>query len=156
VSYDVEDQTECLDPVGIVAGVCQEAGRAEWLETQAGDSRRSVSVGKATVVMVLHGLGFGNRQRSLVTHSCENTPVEHALGAGITADLLNDDGVGRTLDWLSEQDVPTLCAGLALQARRRFGSAAHHLPIETTSCSVSGDAVSQEEGDPVPGAITSG
>ena len=47
-------------------------------------------------------------------------------------------------------------AGLALQARRRFGIAAQHLHIDTTSFSVNGDYASQDEGDPVPVAITYG
>src|SRR5207245_742970 len=47
-------------------------------------------------------------------------------------------------------DMTTLFAGLALQARRRFGIAAQHLHIDTTSFSVSGDYASKEEGDPVP------
>lgn len=149
-------QTERLDHLGIVAGVCQEAGIAEWLDTQAGDSRRSVSIGKATVAMVLNGLGFSNRQLYLVPQYFENKPVEHLLGEGITADMLNDDCLGRTLDWLYEHDVTTLFAGLALQARRRFGIAAQHLHIDTTSFSVSGDYASKEEGDPVPIAITYG
>jgi transposase len=157
VSQEVAYQTERLDHLGIVAGVCQEAGIAEWLEKQAGDSRRSVSVGKATVAMVLNGLGFSNRQLYLVPQYFENKPVEHLLGEGITADMLNDDCLGRTLDWLYEHDVTTLFAGLALQARRRFGVAAQHLHIDTTSFSVSGEyASNEEEGDPVPIAITYG
>ncbi len=153
---EVEYQTERLDHLGIVAGVCQEAGIAEWLDKQAGDSRRSVSIGKATVAMVLNGLGFSNRQLYLVPQYFENKPVEHLLGAGITADMLNDDCLGRTLDWLYEHDVTTLFAGLALQARRRFGIEAQHLHIDTTSFSVSGDYVTKEEGDPVSIAITYG
>ncbi len=47
-------------------------------------------------------------------------------------------------------------AGLALQARRRFGIAAQQLHIDTTSFSVNGDYASQDEGDPVPVAITYG
>jgi transposase len=156
VSQEVEYQTERLDHLGIVAGVCQEAGIAEWLDKQAGDNRRSVSIGKATVAMVLNGLGFSNRQLYLVPQYFENKPVEHLLGAGISADMLNDDCLGRTLDWLYEHDVTTLFAGLALQARRRFGIAAHHLHIDTTSFSVSGDYATKEEGDPVPVAITYG
>src|SRR6266699_3248411 len=62
--------------------------------------RRSVSVGKATVAMILNGLGFSNRQLYLVPQYFENKPVEHLLGEGITADMLNDDCLGRTLDWL--------------------------------------------------------
>src|SRR5436305_5901216 len=156
MSQEVAYQTERLDHLGIVAGVCQEAGIAEWLDKQAADSRRSVSVGKATVAMVLNGLGFSNRQLYLVPQYFENKPVEHLLGEGITADMLNDDCLGRTLDWLCEHDVTTLFAGLALQARRRFGIAVQHLHIDTTSFSVSGDYATKEEGDPVPLAITYG
>jgi len=156
VSQEVEYQIERLDHLGIVAGVCQEAGIAEWLDKQAGDSRRSVSIGKATVAMVLNGLGFSNRQLYLVPQYFENKPVEHLLGEGITADMLNDDCLGRTLDWLYEHDVTTLFAGLALQARRRFGIQAQHLHIDTTSFSVCGDYATKEEGDPVPIAITYG
>src|SRR5881227_799537 len=144
------------DHLGIVAGVCEEAGIAEWLDKQAGEDRRSVSVGKATVAMLLNGLGFSNRQLYLVPQYFENKPVEHLLGEGITADMLNDDCLGRTLDWLYEHDVTTLFAGLALQARRRFGIAAQRLHIDTTSFSVSGDYASQEEGEPVALAITYG
>src|SRR2546426_9191914 len=156
VSQEVEYQTERLDHLGIVAGVGQEAGIAEWLDKQAGDSRRSVSIGKATVAMILNGLGFSNRQLYLVPQYFENKPVEHLLGEGITADMLNDDCLGRTLDWLYEHDVTTLFAGLALQARRRFGIQAQHLHIDTTSFSVSGDYATKEEGNPVPIAITYG
>src|SRR5947209_3933140 len=156
VLQEVEYQTERLNHLGVVAGVCQEAGIAEWLDKQAGDSRRSVSVGKATVAMVLNVLGFSNRQLYLVPQYFENKPVEHLLGDGITADMLNDDCLGRTLDWLYEHDVTTLFAGLALQARRRFGITAQHLHVDTTSFSVSGDYATKQEEDPVPIAITYG
>src|SRR5438874_10102499 len=156
VSQEVEYQTERLDHLGIVAGVCREAGIAEWLDECAGDQRRSVSIGTATVAMILNGLGFSNRQLYLVPQYFENKPVEHLLGEGITADMLNDDCLGRTLDWRDAHDVTTLFAGLALQARQRFGIAAQHLHIDTTSFSVSGDYAIIEEGDPVALAITYG
>src|SRR5947208_7145323 len=156
MSPEVEYQTERLDHLGIVAGVCKEAGIAEWLDERAGEQRRRVSIGTATVAMILNGLGFSNRQLYLVPQYFENKPVEHLLGEGITADMLNDDCLGRTLDWLYEHDVTTLFAGLALQARRRFGIQAQHLHIDTTSFSVCGDYANQEEGDPVALAITYG
>src|SRR2546430_17217371 len=86
VSQEVEYQTERLDHLGIVAGVCREAGIAEWLDERAGDQRRSVSLGTATVAMILNGLGFSNRRLYLVPQYFENKPVEHLLGEGITAD----------------------------------------------------------------------
>jgi transposase len=156
VLQEVEYQTERLDHLGIVAGVCREAGIAQWLDKRAGENRRSVSIGTATVAMILNGLGFSNRQLYLVPQYFENKPVEHLLGEGITADMLNDDSLGRTLDWLYEHDVTTLFAGLASQARRRFGIADQNLHIDTTSFSVSGDYAIEEEGDPVALAITYG
>ena len=158
---DLEYQTERLDHLGIVAGVCKEAGIAEWLDKQAGEQRRVVSIGTATVAMILNGLGFSNRQLYLVPQYFANKPVEHLLGEGITADMLNDDCLGRTLDWIYEHDPTTLFAGLALQARQRFGIKAQHLHVDTTSFSVSGEyqpgeETGNEEAAAVPIAITYG
>jgi transposase len=157
VSQEEEEyQIERLDHLGIVAGVCKEAGIAEWLDKLAGENRRGVSVGTATVAMVLNGLGFSNRQLYLVPQYFQNKPVEHLLGEGMTADMLNDDTLGRTLDWIYEHDVTTLFAGLAYQARQRFGIKAEYLHVDTTSFSVSGEYAVKEEADPVPIAITYG
>ncbi len=44
---------ERLDHLGIAAGVCQEIGLAAWLDAQEPGSRQQVSVGTATVAMVV-------------------------------------------------------------------------------------------------------
>ena len=129
---------ERLDHLGIVAGVCQEIGLAEWLDAQDPDNRQQVSVGTATVAMILNGLGFSNRQLYLVPQYFANKPVEHLLGAGIRADMLNDDCQGRTLDWLYAHDPTKLFAGIASQARQAFGIIARQVHVDTTSFSVSG------------------
>lgn len=69
--------TERLDHLGIVAGVCQEIGLAEFLDEQAAGSPQKVSVGTATLAMVLNGLGFSNRRLYLLPQFCR----EQALGA---------------------------------------------------------------------------
>ncbi len=129
---------ERLDHLGIVAGICQEMGLAAWLDALSPTQQRAVSYGTAAVAMILNGLGFSNRQLYLVPQFFENKPVEHLLGAGISADMLNDDCLGRTLDWLYAQDVTTLFAGIAHQARQRFQLQANRLHVDTTSFSVSG------------------
>jgi hypothetical protein len=68
---------ERLDHLGIVAGVCQEIGLASWLDAQEPNNRQQVSVGTATVAMILNGLGFSNRQLYLVPQYFANKPVEH-------------------------------------------------------------------------------
>ncbi len=136
---------ERLDHLGIVAGVCQEIGLAVWLDAQAPDRRQQVSVGTATVAMVLNGLGFSNRQLYLVPQFFANKPVEHLLGAGMTAEMLNDDCLGRTLDWLYEHDLTKLFAGIASRARQIFGVKAEQIHVDTTSFSVSGEDLGEPE-----------
>ncbi|GHO71286.1 hypothetical protein KSC_101780 [Ktedonobacter sp. SOSP1-52] len=55
-------QNERLDHLGIVAGVCQELGLAQWLDALEPNQQRVVSYGTSTVAMLLNGLGFANRQ----------------------------------------------------------------------------------------------
>jgi transposase len=104
-------ESERLDHLGIVAGVCQELGLAQYLDDQEPGLQRHVSIGTATVAMVLNGLGFSNRRLYLVPQYFEHKPLEHLLGEGIKAADLNDDCLGRTLDWLYEHDVTRLFGG---------------------------------------------
>jgi len=133
---------EHLNHLGIVAEVCREIGVAEWLDAQDPGNRQYVSVGTATVALVLNGLGFSNRRLYLVAQFFADKPVEHLLGAGILAEDLNDDCLGRTLDWLYEHDVTRLFAGLAVRARRAFGVEVGRLHADTTSFSVHGQYAS--------------
>jgi transposase len=138
---------ERLDHLGIVAGVCQEIGLAAWLDAQEPEKRQQVSVGTATVAMILNGLGFSNRQLYLVPQFFANKPIEHLLGPGITAEMLNDDCLGRTLDWLYAHDLTKLFAGIASRARQILGIKAEQVHVDTTSFSVSGDYAQGEEAE---------
>src|SRR5258708_1637143 len=129
---------EHLNHLGIVAEVCREIGVAEWLDQHDPTNRQQVSVGTATVALVLNGLDLSNRRLYLVPQFFADKPVEHLLGPGIMAQDLNDDCLGRTLDWLYAQDVTRLFAGLALRARRAFGVEVGRLHADTTSFSVHG------------------
>src|SRR5215471_8203868 len=137
---------ERLDHLGIVAGICQEIGLAAWLDAQDPGNRQQVSVGTATVAMILNGLGFSNRQLYLVPQYFANKPVEHLLGAGIRAEMLNDDCLGRTLDWLYAHDPTKLFAGIARQARQLFGVKVQQVHVDTPSFSVSGQYTMAEAG----------
>jgi transposase len=138
---------ERLDHLGLVAGVCEEIGLAAYLDRLAGETNRHVSMGTATVAMILNGLGFSNRRLYLVSQFFANKPVEHLLGPGIEAADLNDDCLDRTLDWLYAQDPTQLFAGIASQARKIFGVSARHVHVDTTSFSVSGAYAGDESAD---------
>jgi transposase len=130
---------ERLDHLGVVAGVCREIGLAAQLDALAGPNQQQVSVGTATVAMILNGLGFSNRRLYLVSQFFATKPVEHLLDRGITAEMLHDDCLGRTLDWLHAHDPTALFAGIARQARQRFGIAARQVHVDTTSFAVTGE-----------------
>src|SRR6266480_694109 len=123
--------------------------RRGWMPKTA--NRQQVSVGTATAAMILNGLGFSNRQLYLVPQYFANKPIEHLLGAGISADMLNDDCLGRTLDWLYAHDPTKLFAGIASRARQVFGISAHQVHVDTTSFSVSGAYSSTGERVQEPG-----
>src|SRR5215472_699178 len=101
-----------LDHLGIVAGLCREIGIVDYLDARDEHMHERVSVGTATVAMLLKGLGFANRRLYLVSQFFKTKPVAHLLGPGITAEDLNDECLGRTLDWLYAHDPTALFAGL--------------------------------------------
>jgi transposase len=138
---DVSYTPERLDHLGIVAGICREIGLAELLDRHTEPSRQRVSVGTATLAMVLNGLGFSNRRLYLVSQFFENKPVERLLGEGVKACELNDDCLGRTLDRLYDHDVTQLFAAIARGAREEvFGDISkRRVHVDTTSFSVSGE-----------------
>jgi transposase len=106
--------------------------------------------------MILNGLGFSNRRLYLVPQFFANRPVAHLLGPGITAQDLNDDCLGRALDWLYAHGLSVLFAGIAARARRAFGVQARQLHADTTSFAVSGayDGEIDPEADAQAIAIT--
>src|SRR5215467_15859568 len=136
---------ERLDHLGIVAGVCQEMGLVEYFDRLDEQVHARVSVGQAVLAMVLNGLGLSNRRLYLVPQFFEHKPIERLIGPGIRAADLNDDCLGRALDWLTAHDLTALFAGLAHQARRRLGVTAEVVHVDSTSFSVEGAYTAEEE-----------
>ena len=130
---------ERLDHLGIVAGVCREIGIASYLDAFDDQYHDHVSVGTAVVAMIRNGLGFSNRRLYLTPQFFANKPLDVLLGPGIQAEDLNDDCLGRALDWVAAHDPTALFAGIALQARQRVGIAVTQLHGDTTRFAVSGD-----------------
>src|SRR5262245_3839951 len=93
-----EISTQQLDHLGIVAGICQEIDLIGQIDQIVGATGRKVSVGQAIQAMVLNGLGFVNRPLYLTPEFYGNKPVEVLIGAGLRAEDLNDDSLGRALD----------------------------------------------------------
>lgn len=133
MTAEIAYETKRLDHLGIVAGICREIGLAEVIDQRVGPSDRQVSVGQATQAMVLNGLGFSSRALYLTPEFFANKPVELLVGEGITAEMLNDDTLGRALDAVYEAGVTELFAAVADAGCRRYGVQERYKHLDSSS-----------------------
>jgi len=152
---------ENVDHLGIVAGLVDELGLVEYLNAQVGvDPRETLSIGVVVKAMILNGLGFVSAPLYLFEQFFVGKATAHLLGAGVAAEHLNDDRLGRGLDQLYQAGVSDLFVGVALQAQQRFGVECRSAHVDSTSFAVEGEYSSSPEtwveGAPVPIQVTYG
>ena len=102
---DESYSTQRLDHLGIVAGICQQIGLVEQIDTYVGVTGRKVSVGEAVQAMVFNALGFVGSALYLTPEFFDNKPVDLLIREGLTAEDLNDDSLGRCLDMLYKAGI---------------------------------------------------
>jgi transposase len=145
-------QSQRLDHLGIVAGICTEIGLIDTINGAIGSQERKVSVGQAVQAMVINALGFVSRPLYLTPEFFHNKPVDLLVGDGLVAADLNDDCLGRALDLLFAGGVTELFAAVSTQALRVFGIETHYAHLDTTSFGLHGaykvDEAPDEEADP--------
>ena len=155
-------QSQRLDHLGIVAGICNEIGLIEQIDRQIDDTGRKVSVGQAVQAMVLNGLGFVSRPLYLSPEFFHNKPVDLLVGEGIEAADLNDDCLGRALDKLFNRGVTEVFAAVSAHAMQVFGIETKFAHLDSTSFGLHGDYKPAESTDeasdeaPIPIQITHG
>src|SRR5581483_1610868 len=142
---DVQISTQRIDHLGIVAGVCREIDLIGQIDRLVGDSGRKVSVGQAIQAMVLNGLGFVNRALYLTPEFYANKPVELLIGPGIMAEDLNDDCLGRALDWVVRVGVTEIYYHLAAHVLAVMGIVNRFAHVDTSAFSVEGAYENEEE-----------
>ena len=129
-----------LDHLGLIAGMVDELGLSELIDTviKQDHEQRQVSLGQCVKAMILNGLGFVNRALYLMPHFFKNKPVERLLGDGVEAEHLNDDTLGRALDAIYTYGPEMLYGQLAAQAVKRLGLSCQIGHIDSTSFHVDG------------------
>lgn len=137
--------TQRLDHLGIVAGICREIDLGGQIDRMIGLTDRQVSVGEAVQAMVLNALGFVGRPLYLTPEFFANKPVGRLLRPGLTAEMLNDDSLGRALDRLYEAGLTEIFAQVASHALRLWGIQHRFVHLDTTSLSVEGEYAKPEE-----------
>jgi transposase len=135
-----------LDHLGLVAGMCDELGIVERIDTLIPQDiiKRKVSVGQAIKAMILNGLGFANRALYLTELFFRDKPVDRLIGEGIEAEHLNDDVLGRVLDAIYEYGPAKLYPQLALAAVKHLGLLCRFGHMDSSSFHVDGQYNSDE------------
>jgi transposase len=140
-------KVENLDHLGIVAGIIDEMGIVEEINTKIGrNSREKVSPGVMVKAMILNGLGFVSAPLYMFSKFFEGKATEHLLGAGITAEQINDDRLGDVLDDLHEVGLSETFIGISLKAVAKYEIKVETGHVDSTSFHVDGEYGKQEEG----------
>lgn len=148
-------ETKTIEPLGLVAKMFDELGIGELIDELIPQDfeQRQVTVGQAVKAMVLNGLGFANRRLYLTPHFFQNKPTEHLLGKGITAEMLNDDTLGKALDELHNYGVSELYSLIAARAVKRLGLRPKVGHQDITSFHTDGEYNRDNPADPDAGVV---
>lgn len=149
-----------LDHLGIIAGLVDELEIVEQINQHLGeDPRERISPGVAVKAMILNGLGLVSAPLYLFEQFFAGKATEHLLGAGVQAEHLNDDCLGRVLDALYVSGLSQLFMVICLLAVEKFGVERKSAHLDSTSFAVEGDYLESEitgGAAPVPISITYG
>ncbi|HVN55659.1 MAG TPA: IS1634 family transposase [Anaerolineaceae bacterium] len=144
-------ETERIDHLGIVAGICQEIGLIEEIDRQVGSSEQKVSCGQGVQAMVLNALGFSGRALYLMPDYLHNKPVDVLIGPGLRAEDFNDDSLGRSLETLYAKGVTEVFAKVAARALSVYWIEHRFVHVDSSSFHLHGQ---YEVEDPDKEAIT--
>lgn len=151
----MDAKVQCIQHLGLVAGMCNEIDLADTIDNYLPDSKRKVSVGKSVQAMIINALGFSGRALYLTPYSYKNRPIEQLIGKGIAAEHLNDDCLGTALDTLYEYGVTELFYLVSSHALNEQGIDHSFVHLDSTTFSLHGE-YDQENKDERVVTITKG
>jgi transposase len=139
--------SKLLNHLELVAGMYDELGIGETIDRLVRQDKtcKHVSIGQAIKAMVLNGLGFAHRALYLTTTFFQDKPVNRLIGAGIEAEHLNDDVLGRALDALYRYGLERLYAQISALALKRLGIISAFAHLDTSSFHTDGQYDQEEE-----------
>lgn len=137
-------ETQRIDHLGIVAGVCQEISLIEQIDEQVKASERKVSCGKGTQAMILNALGFVGWAFYLTPEYFDNKPVDLLIGPGLCAADFTDDTLARCLDDLYEAGVTEVFYKVAAKAMQVYGIKSKFVHLDSSSFHLHGAYDRQE------------
>ncbi len=141
MNYQKEEiESKNIDHLGIIAGIIDEIGMVEKInEIFSIDSREKVNTGEVVKAIILNGLGFVSRPLYLFPEFFKDKAIEHLIGAGIKAEDLNDDKIGRVMDKLYKYGLTKLFLIIALDVVKKYGIVTKYSHLDSTSLHLHGE-----------------
>ncbi|MEA3373624.1 MAG: IS1634 family transposase [Campylobacterota bacterium] len=142
-----EVSTQSIDHLGLVAGMIEQLDMKACIETElpTKSDQKILTHADAISAMILNGLGFANRRLYLAPQFFEKKAVNLLLGKNITADQINDDSLGRTLDAIYAYGASELYEKIALKAMQQLEIVPQAYHLDSTSFHVDGQYNSEED-----------
>lgn len=135
-------KVERVDHLGIIAGVIQDIGIIEMIDSRiTPDKREEISTGEAIAGMILNSLGFSNRPISLTPQFFENKPMALLFRDGVSPDSFNRFKLGRSLDKAFSYGCDMLFGEIALSVCQQEGIDLRFNCLDTTSFSLTGEYI---------------
>jgi len=129
-----------IDHLGIVAGVIQDLGIVEMINSRiVPDEREDITTGEAIAGMIINGLGFSDRPISLTPQFFQGKALDILIREGITPDMLNRFKLGRSLDKVFSYGCDLLFSEIALSVCHQEGIDLRFNSLDTTSFSLTGE-----------------
>ena len=129
-----EIEIKNIDHLGIVAGLIDEIGIVEIINSNLGiDVREKISSGTLVKAILINGLEFVSRPLYLFSQFFEDKGIETLLGAGIKADHINDDKIGRVMDKLYKHGLNKIFMEVVLSVIKKFQIDLKYAHLDATS-----------------------
>ena len=132
-------ETKLIQHLGIVAGVCKESRLAELIDERVEQpKKRHVTVGQATVAMILNALGLSGRALYLTKRFFVNRPVDQLIAPHIKAEDLHDYSLGTALDAIYEYGITELFSSVAASVLAANGISTRFAHLDSSTFSLHG------------------
>jgi transposase len=138
-------QIKNIDHLGIVAGLIDEIGIVEIINSQLGiDPREKITAGTLVKAILINGLGFVSRPLYLFSQFFDDKAIEILLGEDVKTDYINDDKIGRVMDKLYKSGLNNLFMEIVLSVIKKFNLATKYSHLDATSFHLHGEYNSEE------------
>lgn len=146
-------ETKRLDHLGLVAGMFDELGLGEGIDTHIHQNMecRHLSVGQCVKALVINGMGFAQRSLYMVGDFFKGKPLDLLIGPGVESGHLNDCTLGRALDAIHAYGTTELFWQLSPLVCKQLGLAPDAFHLDATSFHL--DGAYNSEGAPPESTI---